>query len=61
LQLSHLESALEDLQLAHSLCPTDRGIATKLQQAKRLHDLKRKREREVYTRLFQQGQRDDED
>jgi hypothetical protein len=52
LYLSELEDAIEDLTTALNLCPQDAGIAAKLKQAKRLHESKRKREMQAYTRMF---------
>jgi hypothetical protein len=50
--LHQYEEALKDLQQALALNPKDMAIQTKMKEAKRLHEMKRKREMKVYSRMF---------
>jgi tetratricopeptide (TPR) repeat protein len=50
--LHQYEEALKDLQKALALNPKDLAIQAKMKEAKRLHEMKRKREMKVYSRMF---------
>jgi tetratricopeptide (TPR) repeat protein len=50
--LHNYDEAIEDLQRAMILNPNDNGIQAKLKEAKRLNELKRKREMKVYSKMF---------
>ncbi len=52
LHLHNYEDAMEDLQKAMTLNPKDNAIQLKFKEAKRLHDMKRKREMKVYSKMF---------
>ena len=52
LHLHNYEEAMEDLQKAMNLNPKDNAIQNKFKEAKRLHDMKRKREMKAYSKMF---------
>jgi hypothetical protein len=44
---------MTDLSRAMNLNPKDNAIQVKFKEAKRLHDMKRKREMKVYSKMFE--------
>lgn len=58
LHLNDHEEAIKDLTAAQELAPNDSAISAKLKQAKRLHEQKRKREMQVFSKVFKEASKE---
>ncbi|RYH07982.1 tetratricopeptide repeat protein [archaeon] len=58
LHLSDYEEAIKDLTAALELAPNDTTISAKLKQAKRLHEQKRKREMQIFSKVFKEASKE---